>query len=254
MVGFENTQVQQAQDRADSTTLLGLGEVHQEAQNPPVKVNLKETFPIPSVIQVNRDPSQDGPYEREMGLPDFITYRGPKSNTPRRDGPHPDLEEDEGQRAQGSPDSSIRGQLRPILSIMDMDPDPYNGPYEPHEEHLYAVLTTNLGRDEARCFREQVRNSGWGAFSVSPWTFEWHQGATRFRHKDRGKTATSITHGNIEVFKQWLQQEMQKTVKKRRRMMIVQSDGGEVSVEGLVPERNHTSTFAVLEIFEEFEM
>lgn len=70
------------------------------------------------------------------------------------------------------------------------------------------------------------------------------------------KTFTTIRRGDRRGFNKILRDDTQRNAK--RLSMIVQRDGGEVRVEGIVCEKSGTSsrtpTSALLEIFEGFEV
>lgn len=125
--GVENSQAQQVQDNAESTKLFNLENVQdQQAQNPVGNVDSGETFPIPSVIDVNQDPSH-GPYELESDQKEHILT----SITPFEDLVDRDREmRCQIQQGQDSPNNCHPGKTRPIPSIMGMDRGASDGPYD----------------------------------------------------------------------------------------------------------------------------
>lgn len=213
-----------------------------------------ETFPIPSIIDMSWKPPgfKYVPYymiederldiaEREQGKP-------PRKTLPR-------LEEN--LWAQVSTNQSDSGESYSIPSIMNIDRDPCDEPYDPPGERLYTVLLTKLDRREAQDLRDQIRNQGLGAFSDPEWSFlrTVIGRVPRFRRNDEESTASSISRGNREgVDEAMLRERRRKKSEKRRNVMIVEQDGGELSIEELIPIGIQSRTNAVLKIFEMFEV
>ena len=149
-----------------------------------------------------------------------------------------------------------------------MKPDTSDGPYEPCEERFYTLLVTRLSRTEAKQLRKQIRYSGWDAIYTFPWQFfeevpnkgiiGW-----QFRRNDNTQldTLTYICGGNQEGIRRQMVQEGKSPWDTRRIMMIVQRDGGEVRVDGLVakapkgkPATVGKPNTAALDVFAQFEV
>lgn len=164
--------------------------------------------------------------------------------------------------------SSEPGETFPIPSIKDVKPDTSDGPYEPCEERFYTLLVTRLSRTEAKQLRKQIRYSGWDAIYTFPWQFfeEVPNKGTigwQFRRNDNTQldTLTYICGGNHEGIRRQMVQEGKSPWDTRRIMMIVQRDGGEVRVDGLVakapkgkPNTVGKPTTAALDVFAQFEV
>ncbi|KAG6356187.1 hypothetical protein INS49_015574 [Diaporthe citri] len=228
--GFENSQVQQGQNNAESTNFLSLENVQdQQARNPPGNIDQGGTFPIPSVIDLIKD-------QKECIFS--------SSNTPSQDLLLLDAKvRRQIQLGQNSPNNSNPGERRPIPSIIGMDRGRSDGP-----------------RTEAKDLRAQIRTRGLDVFSEPQWEpiMQSTGSGWQFRHHvGRGmETFTTIRRGNRKGFNEVLRQDGYR--KAKRLTMIVQQDGGEVLVEGIICENerkcSRTPTSTLLEIFEGFEV
>lgn len=146
---------------------------------------------------------------------------------------------------------------------MDMDRNPSDGPDEPHEEAFYAILTTTLSRGMAEDLCQQIRNDGLGAFSDQHWEFVRRRNAYGwgFRNlslQNDSHIVATVSHGTRcrvhERFKIDERTARERTGADRRHTMIVQKDGGEVLVEGLMLFQGRWLYSTVLEVFQGFEV
>ncbi|KAI7779259.1 hypothetical protein LA080_001022 [Diaporthe eres] len=254
---FQNSQVQQAQNNAQSTNFLSLENVQdQQAQNPPGNIDQEETFPIPSVMDPIQDPGEV-PYELEGGQKDCILL----SDNPSMDLLFLDAKVRlQIQQGQNSPNNSNSRETRPIPSIKGMDRGRSDGPYDPHEEPLYTVLHTGLSRTEAKDLRTQIRTRGLNVFSEPDWEPMMQQKGSGWRHKHhvgrKWESLTTIRRGNRRGFNRVLCADGHR--KAKRLSIIVQQDGGEVLVEGIICQKSgkksRTPTSFLMEIFDGFNV
>lgn len=232
----------------------------QQAQNPPGHVGPGETFPIPSVIGIN-DNLKNRPYELLEYERDFIE----SSDDPNGD-PYLELISYDTkmkiriQQGQNSPNKSKSGETHPIQSIMATGPDPSDadprdGPYDPHQEQLFAAMITKLSRNEAKDLRERFREIGLDHFFTPFWRREKRRGwkFTPFGGQS-SKSSSFFANCNRRGFHTHLTQEGAEPRDKRRVSMIVQCDGGEVRVEGLVCKYRRQTFGAVLGVFDQFQV
>lgn len=214
-----------------------------------------ETFPIPSIIDMSWKP----PGIKYVPVPYYMRdrERDEIAGRDRTDPPRTTLPRlEENQRAQVSTNESDSGASFPIPSITGIDPDPCDDPYGPPGqpgERLYTVLITKLNRAEAKHLRRQIRNQGLGAFSDIQWALKDFVRIPRAYR--RGQLGDSyVCRGNREGVDSALRQERLKHRPDRRTVMIVEQDGGVLSIKELIPIHPQTRTTAVLKIFEMFEV
>lgn len=156
--------------------------------------------------------------------------------------------------------------IRPIPSINGMEKDPYDRPWEPHEEPVYTMLFIRGNRNEARRLRDQIRYHGFGIL-YQDWILRKKRdpligplGGLKFVHRTSPKTTISVAWGNREVVNETMERE---TLRPGgiRQVLLLQCDGGKVRVFGLDPKCNDTDgapdyTFiaTVLDLFKDFEV
>lgn len=156
--------------------------------------------------------------------------------------------------------SSEPGETFPIPTIMNVEPDTSDGPYETCEERLYTIMATKLSRTEAKELRKKVRDSGWDPFDGPPWEpIAWPHGPTigwQFRRIDMvpRKCLTTICGGTRIGVRNLLLKEGRAAPHERRFVTIVQRDGGEIHVNGLLGKFNRSNTAAAVEVFDKFEV
>lgn len=274
LLDVQDRQAEQGQDQVDSTSLEGANSNSspielentqgEQAENPPGDAEPGETFPIPSVIDTDPD-RKNVPYvlqRTQMNLAEPSVRPKERLLICNQE------MEDQIEKSRNFRISSEPGETFPIPSIKDVKPDTSDGPYEPCEERFYTLLVTRLIRTEAKQLRKQIRYSGWDAIYTSPWIFfeeEPNKGRIgwQFRRNDNSQldTLTYICGGNQEGIRQQMRQEGKTPWDTRRIMMIVQRDGGEVRVDGLVakaPKGKPTTvgkpTTAALNLFDQFEV
>lgn len=261
LLDVQNSQAGQGQDKVDSTSLEGansnsspidLGNTQgEQAENPPGDV--EPGSPISSVIKDRNT----GPYELQDHQSNLIVPS--EKSVDKR------LDYDKKLEAQAEKDqkfltSSNPGETFPIQSIMNVEPDTSDGPYDPCEERLYTLMTTKLNRTEAKKLRKKVRDSGWDPFDGPPWepivrpqnrTTGW-----QFRRADinQRNCLTSICSGNRLGIHSLLLLEGRSPWRTRRFLTIVQRDGGEVHINGLLAKPKRSTTAAALEVFDKFEV
>lgn len=169
----------------------------------------------------------------------------------------------------GIPNDDLRG-IRPIPSVIDMEQDPYDGPWEPHDEPVYMMLFTHLSRKRARRLRDQIRHHGFWAFH-GDWFLRKQRaihigplGGLTFRHRTSQDITLSVAWGNREVVDELMEKERLRSVPTdgdRRRVLLVQRDGGAVRIDGLKCKCNATGgpsdltfTTTLLDLFKDFEV
>ncbi|KAK7698950.1 hypothetical protein SLS64_012005 [Diaporthe eres] len=247
---------QAQQDQGASPPAGPSVESFQNSQVQQANIDQEETFPIPSVIDPIQNP-EEVPYELEGGLKNCISL----SDNPSKDLLLLDTKVRlQIQQGQNSPNNSNSRETRPIPSIKGMDRGRSDGPYDPHEEPLYTVLHTGLSRTEAKDLRAQIRTRGLNVFSEPHWEPMKHQKGSGWRHKQHvgGKwgTFTTIRRGNRRGFNGVLCADGHR--KAKRLSMIVQQDGGEVLVEGIICQKSgkmsRTPNSFLLEVFDGFNV
>lgn len=224
------------------------------AEVPTRDIDLGVTFAIPSIMDLSWKPDNidSVPYYLTECERDDIAERA-QEKPPRKTLPR--LEEN--QQAQISTDESNSGQSCPIPSITGIGPDPCDDTYDPPGEpgeRFYTVLITKLDHDEAKELRRLIRNQGLGAFCDLQWSLKKFKAKPRaYRKGDLGDSY--VCRGNREGVDSALMRERTRTrPENRRNVMIVEQDGGELSIEELIPLGYQTRTLAVLKIFEMFEV
>lgn len=274
LLDVQDSQAEQGQDQVDSTSLEGaksnsspinLENIQSEqAENPPGDVEPGETFPIPSAIDTDPD-RENEPYVLQRTQTNLVF---PCKRPKERLRAYSWKVENQIEKSQNFLISSEPGETFPIPSIKDVKLDTSDGPYEPCEERFYPLLVTRLNRTEAKKLRKQVRYSGWDAIYTFPWIFfeEVPNKGTigwQFRRNDNPQldTLTYICGGNQEGIRRQMVEEGKVPWDRRRIMMIVQRDGGEVRVDGLVakaPKGKPTTVgnpnTAALDLFDQFEV
>lgn len=257
-----NSQAEQGQDKVDSTSLEGansnsspidLGNTQgEQAENPPGDV--VPGTPISSVI----NDRNTGPYELQTNQVNLVV---PSMRAKEKLLICNWKMESQIEKSQNFLMSSEPGETFPIPSIKDVKPDTSDGPYDPCQERFYTLMVTRLSRTEAKKLRKQVRYSGWDAMYTFPWK-PLEEGRARgimgwqFRRIDNIQldSLTFIGGGNWEGIHQTMIREGYSTWERRRIMMIVQRDGGEVRIDGLVAKKPKSPTSAALEVFDQFEV
>lgn len=166
----------------------------------------------------------------------------------------------------GIPSDDLEG-IRPIPSVVDMEQDPYDGPWDPHDEPVYMMLITRDDRNEAKRLRDQLRHHGFPILR-GEWFLE-KQGAIpigllgrlTFDHRTSRRTPFDVAWANREAVDDTMEEERKRHRIQRRRVLLVQRDGGEVRVDGL--KRKHkptggpsdlTFTTTLLDLFKDFEV
>lgn len=241
-----------------SSSIIDLGNTQgQQAENPFGDVEPGETYQIPSVIDTDHDP-KTAPYILQKNQSDLI-IQNEKPQCLRV------VEYEAKLTAQIEKSKTLLtscnpGEMFPIPSIMDVIPDKMDGPYETCEERIYTLLTTKLGRTEAKKLREKVRHSGWDPFDGLPWKpikrsrvipLGWQFRRTDIDHFH---SLTIICGGNRTGILDVMRREGRRARGERRFMTIVQRDGGEVHVNGLLAKSTRTTTSTALDIFDKFEV
>lgn len=95
-------------------------------------------------------------------------------------------------------------------------------------------------------------------FSEPPWEFilgpRGRESRWQFKHRAtyESESMTTIRRGNREGINRFLRLESHRRLK--RVLMIVQRDGGEVLVEGIVCKKNRSPNSTLLKLFERFEV
>lgn len=240
----ENSQAPH-QDQAESDA--NLDDANSNSSSPPnreVSHDQRPKKPVQSIL----DREQDlWGYNRSVSEPERDQEKPPRITPTKLEIPNDDL--------QG---------IRPIPSIIGMEQDPYDRPWDPNEP-VYTMLFTRKDRNEARRLRDQIRHHGFWGFGRE-WRVRKQRaamigslGGLTFRHRTSKKITLSVAWGNREAVDGAMVAERARPGGVKR-VLLLERDGGEVRIDSLQRKYNnmngksYTFTITLLEIFKDFEV